>query len=103
MVLNGAEALEAMEREDFDIVLMDMQMPVMDGLAATREVRAREARSQRRRTPVIMLTANALPEHREASRAAGADGHVSKPVTVADLVGALNQALEAQEDLREVD
>ena len=102
MVLNGAEALEAMEREDFDIVLMDMQMPVMDGLAATREVRAREARSQRRRTPVIMLTANALPEHREASRAAGADGPVSKPVTVADLVGALNQALEAQEDLREV-
>jgi signal transduction histidine kinase/CheY-like chemotaxis protein len=102
MVLNGAEALQAMEAEDFDVVLMDMQMPVMDGLAATRELRAREARSQRRRTPVIMLTANALPEHREASRAAGADGHVSKPVTVADLLTALNRALEAQQDLREV-
>ncbi|HEY5070839.1 MAG TPA: ATP-binding protein [Caulobacteraceae bacterium] len=101
-VSNGAEALEAMESEDFDVVLMDMQMPVMDGLAATREIRAREAKSARRRTPVVMLTANALPEHREASRAAGADGHVSKPITVADLLAALNRALEAPAELREV-
>jgi signal transduction histidine kinase/AmiR/NasT family two-component response regulator len=102
MVGNGAEALAAMDHALFDVVLMDMQMPVMDGLAATREIRVREAKSGRPRTPVIMLTANALPEHREASRAAGADGHVSKPITVADLLAALNRALETSEDLREV-
>jgi signal transduction histidine kinase/AmiR/NasT family two-component response regulator len=102
MVGNGAEALEAMEGEEFDVVLMDMQMPVMDGLAATREIRAREARAGARRTPVVMLTANALPEHREASLAAGANGHVSKPITVADLLGALTRALEPEQEIREV-
>jgi len=101
-VANGAEALEAMQRGSFDVVLMDMQMPVMDGLEATRGIRAREAATGAPRTPVIMLTANALPEHCEASRLAGADGHLSKPVTVAELAGALNKALEQPESLREV-
>jgi CheY-like chemotaxis protein len=55
-----------------------------------------------RRTPVVMLTANALPEHREASLEAGADGHVSKPITVADLLGALARALETGQEIREV-
>jgi CheY-like chemotaxis protein len=49
-----------------------------------------------------MLTANALPEHREASLAAGANGHVSKPITVADLLGALTRALEPEQEIREV-
>jgi len=93
-VYNGAEALAAFERQPFDIVLMDMQMPVMDGLEATRRIRALEAFTGAARTPLVMLTANALPEHCEASRLAGADGHLSKPVTVADLAEALNRALE---------
>jgi signal transduction histidine kinase/AmiR/NasT family two-component response regulator len=89
---NGAEALHAMEQDRFDVVLMDMQMPVMDGLQATREIRRREA-SGHPRTPVIMLSANALTEHQEASRAAGADLHLSKPITVADLSNALETVL----------
>jgi len=74
-------------------VLMDMQMPVMGGLEATRLIRADEAATGARRTPILMLSANALPEHREAGRRAGADGHVSKPVTVAGLMTALNAAM----------
>jgi signal transduction histidine kinase/AmiR/NasT family two-component response regulator len=94
---NGAEAVERVRGEAFDAVLMDMQMPVMDGLEATRTIRAEEAASGRRRTPVIMLTANALPEHCQASLAAGADGHVSKPVTATELLAALNAALDDAE------
>jgi len=97
-VENGAEAVEAWEREPFDLVFMDMQMPVMDGLEATRTIRQGERVSGKRRTPIVMLSANALPEHREAGRLAGADGHVSKPVTAATLLAALNAALESEED-----
>jgi len=86
MVENGRLALEALEREAFDVVLMDMQMPELDGLSATAELRAREAASGARRTPVIMLTANALDEHVGASLAAGADRHLSKPVRAAELI-----------------
>jgi CheY-like chemotaxis protein len=94
LVDNGAEAIQALERETFDLVFMDMQMPVMDGLEATRAIRRAE-RGSGRRTPVVMLSANALPEHIEASRQAGADGHVSKPVTAASLLAALNTVLES--------
>jgi CheY-like chemotaxis protein len=90
---NGQEAVEAVRREAFDLVFMDMQMPVMDGLEATRMNRQEEQATGRARVPVIMLSANAMPEHCEASRQAGADGHVSKPVTVAALLGALNTVL----------
>jgi CheY-like chemotaxis protein len=79
------------------VVLMDMQMPVMDGLEATRRIRQEEAAAGRPRTPILMLSANALPEHRLAGERAGADGHVAKPVTVAGLMGALNAALEPAE------
>jgi CheY-like chemotaxis protein/anti-sigma regulatory factor (Ser/Thr protein kinase) len=96
LVDNGAEAVDALERERFDLVFMDMQMPVMDGLEATRAIRQAECASGRR-TPVVMLSANALPEHIEASRQAGADGHVSKPVTAASLLAALNTVLESDE------
>ncbi|MFN4296829.1 MAG: response regulator [Brevundimonas sp.] len=79
MVEDGAQALSAFRDADFDVVLMDMQMPVMDGLTATREIRLHEAAMGAPRTPVIMLTANALPEHVDAAREAGADRHLSKP------------------------
>jgi CheY-like chemotaxis protein len=88
-VEDGAQAVEAAERENFDLILMDMQMPVMDGLTAIRAIRAREAKTGAIRTPIISLTANAMPEHTEASRAAGADGHLTKPIAADKLIGAV--------------
>ncbi len=93
MVENGRLALEALARQAFHIVLMDMQMPELDGLSATAELRAREAAAGARRTPVIMLTANALDEHIGASLAAGADRHLSKPVRAAELMEAITALL----------
>ena len=101
VVDDGAKAVEALRRGPFDAVLMDMQMPVMDGLEATRLIRRLEASTGRARTPILMLSANALAEHREAGLRAGADAHVAKPITVAGLMGALNAALEAAEEPEE--
>ncbi|HYD27262.1 ATP-binding protein [Brevundimonas sp.] len=87
---DGAEAVAAFETGEFDIVLMDMQMPVMDGLAATRAIRAHErTRPGRRRTPVVMLSANAMAHHREGAIDAGADMHLAKPVTAASLLAGI--------------
>jgi PAS domain S-box-containing protein len=91
---DGAQALAALEAQPFDVVLMDMQMPVMDGLVATRAIRQREARLFLPRTPVIMLTANGMPEHVEAGAQAGADGHLTKPITAEALYEALSRALD---------
>ena len=85
-VENGAEAVEACRRSRFDLILMDMQMPVMDGLVATAEIRKQEAAADRARTPIHMLSANAMPEHVGASLAAGADGHLSKPIMADALI-----------------
>jgi len=74
-----------------------MQMPVMDGLTATRAIRAREAAEGRRRALVVMLTANAMDEHVEAAHAAGADLHIAKPLRPAQLVAALAAARETDE------
>ncbi len=90
-VENGALAVEAVERSRFDVVLMDMQMPVMDGLTATRAIRAAEHGGQR--TPIIMLSANAMAEHRYEALAAGADLHVAKPVTAASLLAGIARAV----------
>jgi CheY-like chemotaxis protein len=80
-VEDGAQAVERMAGGAFDLVLMDMQMPVLDGLAATRLIREREAGTSAARTPIVMLTANALAQHREEARQAGADVHLAKPIT----------------------
>ena len=85
-VENGAEAVQACRDGDFDIILMDMQMPVMDGLTATREIRLNEAALGLARTPVVMLTANALAEHIASAEAAGADRHLAKPFDAAELL-----------------
>ncbi len=85
-VENGAEAVQACRDGDFDIILMDMQMPVMDGLTATREIRLNEAAMGLARTPIVMLTANALAEHIASAEAAGADRHLAKPFDAADLL-----------------
>ncbi|WP_241004651.1 ATP-binding protein [Brevundimonas fontaquae] len=84
---DGAQALEAFRSAAFDLVLMDMQMPIMDGLTATQEIRLHEATMGLDRTPIVMLTANAMPEHVAAGRAAGADHHLAKPFNAAELLG----------------
>jgi CheY-like chemotaxis protein len=94
-VENGAQAVEAFKAEPFDAVLMDMQMPVMDGLTATREIRAFEASVGRPPTPVVMVTAHGLPEHIRTSLAAGADRHVTKPFVAADLLTVLVELAHA--------
>jgi len=95
IVENGQAAVEAAEADDFDVILMDMQMPVMDGLTAIRLIRARERATGVPRTPILALTANAMPEHTEASAQAGADGHLSKPIAAAKLVEAVRNAIES--------
>jgi PAS domain S-box-containing protein len=90
-VENGALAVAAAASGRFDVILMDMQMPVMDGLTATRAIRAAEAAAAR--TPLIMLSANAMAEHRYEALAAGADLHVAKPVTAASLLAGIAQAV----------
>jgi CheY-like chemotaxis protein len=93
---NGRAALELLQDGGFDVVLMDMQMPEMDGLSATRALRALEGTRGGARTPVIMLTANALEEHVRAGRAAGADAHISKPIRASALLETIAQVLAGQ-------
>lgn len=93
-VTDGQQAVDAFLEDHFDLVLMDMQMPVMDGLSATRRLREIEKRDGRIHTPVVMLTANAMAQHVEASRAAGADAHLTKPLTVQSLMTAINSVLD---------
>jgi CheY-like chemotaxis protein len=81
---NGKAALAAQAREPFDLVLMDVQMPEMDGLEATRALRRRE-QGTARHVPVVALTAHAVKGDRERCLAAGMDGYVSKPIQEADL------------------
>jgi len=90
IVSNGQEAVEAWETGDWDLVLMDVQMPVMDGPAATRAIRAREVATGRKRTPIIALTANVMAHQIDSYRAAGMDNIVAKPIEA----GALFRALE---------
>ncbi|MDP3745519.1 MAG: ATP-binding protein [Phenylobacterium sp.] len=95
-VEDGAQALAAFAAATFDLVLMDMQMPVMDGLAATRAIRGEERQApERRRTPIVMLSANAMAQHRLDAETAGADLHVAKPITATALVEAVVTALDA--------
>jgi len=95
IVPDGLEAVEAWRAGGYDLILMDIQMPVMDGIAAAREIRAEEARTGRRRTPIVALTANALSHQIEEYLAAGMDGHVAKPIEIAKLYEAISAALTA--------
>lgn len=91
---DGLDAIDAFKAGTFDVVLMDMQMPRMDGLEATRAIRVLEVASGAARTPIIMLSANALTAHRDQTLAAGADLHVSKPITAANLLAGIQAALQ---------
>jgi signal transduction histidine kinase/CheY-like chemotaxis protein len=90
---DGAEAVHAAGQKEFDLILMDVQMPRMDGLTATRTIRAMEERMGRR-TPILALTAHALNGDREICLEAGMDGYVSKPVRTAELFAAIRSSTE---------
>jgi signal transduction histidine kinase/CheY-like chemotaxis protein len=98
MVEDGALAVEAWHTGEFDLVLMDMQMPVMDGLTAVRAIRAAEALSPRPRSPIIALTADVMSHHLEDYRLAGVDAVVAKPVQFADLAKAMQSLLNPDID-----
>lgn len=97
---SGQEALDILESEHFDVILMDIQMPDMDGVQTTQQLRLREQRSGQDTTPVIAVTANVLPEQVAAYRAAGLDDHLAKPVRREDLVELLTLARVNQQQRR---
>ncbi|MCE3289205.1 MAG: hybrid sensor histidine kinase/response regulator, partial [Caulobacter sp.] len=100
MVENGQEAVAACDDAAWDLVLMDVQMPVMDGVTAVRAIRAREAAEGRPRVPVIALTANAMSHHRAEYLAAGMAAMVAKPLQLAQLLAAMDAALNGEEEAR---
>ncbi len=95
IVGNGKEALEAWEEGGWDVILMDVQMPVMDGPTASREIRKRERKAGGPRTPIIALTANAMAHHLEDYRLAGMDALVAKPIKLPELFSVLQQISSA--------
>jgi signal transduction histidine kinase/CheY-like chemotaxis protein len=100
MVEDGKQALEAVERESFDLILMDIQMPVMDGLTAAREIRGLEAALGLPRCRIVALSANALPEHIAEARDAGMDEHLAKPIRPEALIALISTTTPANEDAR---
>jgi PAS domain S-box-containing protein len=93
IVANGQEAVDIFLPGRFDLILMDMQMPVMDGLAATRAIRDLERDLDCPATPIAMFTANAMDEDLARAREAGANGHISKPITPGRLLAGIELAL----------
>jgi CheY-like chemotaxis protein len=94
-VENGRDAVTAWRESAFDLVLMDLRMPVMDGLSAIREIRAAEATGQPR-APIIVISANTSPEDLAASTNAGADGHLGKPIRAEALFATISGVMGGQ-------
>jgi CheY-like chemotaxis protein len=92
---NGLEAIEALRRQQYDVVLMDVQMPEMDGLEATRAIHREWPAAQRPR--IIALTANVMKEDQEACFAAGMDDYLGKPIRVEELMAALSRSQAIQD------
>ncbi len=90
---NGEESIDAIQCKKFDIVLMDMQMPVMDGCSATREVRKDPAYSK---LPIIAMTANVMAADRQKCIDAGMDDHISKPINPSELYQVLNKWIDCK-------
>ncbi len=96
IVDNGRKAVEAWEASGWDVILMDVQMPEMDGITATKLIRERERASGRPRTPIIALTANALTHQVASYLADGVDACVSKPIVIKQLFAALERCLATE-------
>ncbi|MNS66912.1 Autoinducer 2 sensor kinase/phosphatase LuxQ [compost metagenome] len=94
---DGRQGVDQFLSGGFDMILMDMQMPVMDGLTAIAMIRAHEAKHQLERTPIVMLTANTTEAHHQRAMQAGADALVAKPVTLEILLDGLNQGVAGAE------
>jgi len=93
IAVDGQEAVTAFKARQFDLVLMDVQMPVVDGLTAIRQIRTYEGEQGRTPTPIAVLSANAMEQHRDDAIEAGADSHISKPVTPDRLLSAIDELL----------
>ena len=102
IVENGRLAVEAWASGDYDVILMDIQMPEMDGITAAQEIRKAEAAGKRLRTPIVALSANAMDHQVREYMAAGMDGHVSKPIELNKLHAALENALADRQALEEM-
>lgn len=85
-VENGLRAVEAASAHNFDLILMDMQMPLMDGLTAIKQIRAEEGARGRPRAHICVLSANAFPEHQDSAISSGADGFLTKPILVEQII-----------------
>jgi two-component system, sensor histidine kinase and response regulator len=97
-VANGLEVLHAIKQIPYDIVLMDCQMPELDGYEATRLIRSEEHKHQKQRLYIVAMTANALAGDREECLRSGMDDYISKPVRMEELVGAIERGLKALDD-----
>ncbi|HET8706976.1 MAG TPA: response regulator, partial [Pseudomonadales bacterium] len=84
-VTNGDQALRAVQRNRFDIVLMDVEMPIMNGFEATEKIRAWEREHGIREVPIIAMTAHIMDEHKERGLRAGMNAHLTKPIELAQL------------------
>ena len=94
LVGDGLQAVDAWKKGDFDLILMDIQMPVMDGVAATRLIREHETQGTRPRIPIVALSANAMTHQVAEYLGAGMDLHVAKPIELSKLHAALRQVTE---------
>jgi CheY-like chemotaxis protein len=99
-VSDGQVALRITAQQEFDLVAMDMQMPLMDGVEATQKIRAREKQSGKH-LPIVAMTANAFEEDRERCQLAGMDGYVAKPVTAKTIEMEITRVMAGQEKRRE--
>lgn len=97
IAVNGREVLAALEKEDFDLVLMDVQMPEMDGFEATAAIRQGEQVSGRH-IPIIAMTAHALKGDQERCLAAGMDAYISKPIRTHDLFATIESVMSKYND-----
>jgi CheY-like chemotaxis protein len=98
VVVDGQEGVDAWRRQDWDLILMDIQMPVMDGLTAARIIRQEEDEHLRARTPILALTANVMPEQQQSYIEAGMDGVIPKPINAARLLNAMEAVLSGAGD-----
>lgn len=102
-VQNGREAVEACRTGHFDLILMDIQMPEMDGMEAARAIRRLESGQECMRTPIIAVTANVMPQQVELYNAAGMDGLIAKPIHIRDLSACLTKFLSGAKSNRSSD